>query len=80
MANWSRRILRRLACAALKAAKSIGMTRQLYQALYNVINGRNAVTPEMAVRFEGAFDGGADVWLRMQAAHDFAKVRQSQMT
>jgi plasmid maintenance system antidote protein VapI len=34
----------------------------------------------MAVRFEGAFDGGADVWLRMQAAHDFAKVRQSQMT
>ena len=24
------------------------MTRQLYQALYNVINGRNAVTPEMA--------------------------------
>jgi addiction module HigA family antidote len=72
--------LNTLGLCGAEAAKSIGMTRQLYQALYNVINGRNAVTPEMAVRFEGAFDGGADVWLRMQAAHDFAKVRQSQMT
>ena len=33
----------------------------------------------MAVRFEKAFGGGgADMWLRMQAAHDLAKVRQSQ--
>jgi plasmid maintenance system antidote protein VapI len=29
----------------------------------------------MAVRFEGTFGGGADVWLRMQAARDLAKVR-----
>jgi plasmid maintenance system antidote protein VapI len=35
-------------------------------------------TPEMAVRFEKAFGGGADMWLRVQAAHDLAKVRQSQ--
>ena len=60
----------------LSLESDLGDTPQLY----NVINGRNAVTPEMAVRFEGAFDGGVDVWLRMQAAHDFAKVRQSQMT
>ena len=32
-----------------EAAKAIAVTRQ---QLYNVINGRSAVTPEMAVRFE----------------------------
>ena len=58
-----------------EAAKAIGVTRQ---QLYKVNNGRSAVTPEMAVRFEKAFDGGAEMWLRMQAAHDLAKVRQSQ--
>jgi antitoxin HigA-1 len=61
--------------SAAEAAKAIRVTRQ---QLYNVINGRSAVTPEMAVRFEKAFDGGADMWLRMQAAHGLAKVRQSQ--
>ena len=30
------------------------------------------------MRFEKACGGGADMWLRMQAAHDLAKVRQSQ--
>lgn len=56
-----------------EAAKAIGVTRQ---QLYNIINGKSAVTPEMAVRFEKAFGGSADMWLRMQAAHDLAKLRQ----
>jgi antitoxin HigA-1 len=30
----------------------------------------------MAVRFEKAFGGGADMWLRMQAAFDLAQVRR----
>jgi addiction module HigA family antidote len=58
-----------------EAAKAIAVTRQ---QLYNVINGRSAVTLGMAVRFEEAFGGGADMQRRMQAAHDLAKVRQSQ--
>jgi plasmid maintenance system antidote protein VapI len=32
----------------------------------------------MAIRFEKAFGGVGDLWLRMQAARDLAKVRQSQ--
>ncbi|HEY8031594.1 MAG TPA: HigA family addiction module antitoxin [Methylocella sp.] len=67
--------LEELGLSVAEAAKAIGVTRQ---QLYNVINGRSAVTPEMAVRFEKAFGGGADMWLRMQAAHDLAKVRRSQ--
>jgi antitoxin HigA-1 len=67
--------LKELGLSVAEAAKAIGVTRQQD---YNVINGRSAVTPKMAVRFEKAFGGGADVWLRMQAAHDLAKVRQGQ--
>jgi hypothetical protein len=47
-----------LAYAALKRRKRFGVTRrQLYQTLYNVINGGSAVTPEMAARFEKAGGG-----------------------
>jgi addiction module HigA family antidote len=39
------------------------------QQLHNVMQGRSAVTPGMALRFEKAFGGSADLWLRMQAAY-----------
>ena len=65
--------LEELDLSVAAAAKALGVTRQ---QLYNVIGGRSAVTPEMAVRFEKAFGGSADMWLRMQAAHDLAQVRQ----
>lgn len=64
-----------LGLSVTEAAKAIGVTRQ---QLYKVVNGRCAVTPEMAVRFEEAFGGGTGMWLEMQAADDLAKVRQSQ--
>lgn len=54
------------------AAKALRITRQ---QLYNIIAGRSVVTPEMAVRFEKAFGGSADMWLRMQAAYDLARLR-----
>lgn len=53
------------------AADALGVTRV---ALSRVLNGRAAVSPEMALRLErwlGVDHGGrAEVWLRMQAAHD----------
>lgn len=57
------------------AAKAMKITRQ---QLYNVVQGRSSVTPEMALRFEKAFGGGADMWLRMQAAYDLARARRRQ--
>jgi antitoxin HigA-1 len=65
--------LEELGLGVAEAAKALGVTRQ---QLYNVIGGKSAVTPEMAVRFEKAFGGSADMWLRMQAAYDLAQVRQ----
>ena len=56
-----------------EAAKTIKITRQ---QLHNVLRGKSAVTPEMALRFEQAFGASADIWLRMQAAYDLAQARK----
>jgi addiction module HigA family antidote len=58
-----------------EAAKTMKITRQ---QLYNVMQGRSALTPEMALRFEKAFGGSADMWLRMQSAYDLAQARRHQ--
>jgi addiction module HigA family antidote len=61
-----------LGLSVAEAAVGLGITRQ---QLYNLINGKAGITPEMAVRLEKAFGGSADAWLRMQGNHDLAKVR-----
>lgn len=61
-----------LALSVAAAAAGLGVTRQ---QLYNVINGKSAITPEMALRLERAFGGTAELWLRMQLNHDLARVR-----
>ncbi len=43
-----------------------------------MLQARSAVSPEMALRFEKAFGGGADMWLRTQAAYDLAQARKRQ--
>ncbi len=52
-----------------EAAEALGVTRQ---QLYNVISGKSAITPEMALRLEKGLGGTAASWLAMQAAHDLA--------
>ena len=54
------------------AARGLGVTRQ---QLHNVIAGRSAVSPEMAVRLEQALGSTADAWLRMQMNYDLVAVR-----
>ena len=61
-----------LGLSVAEAANGLDVTRQ---QLHNVISGRSAVTPEMALRFEKAFGGTADTWLRMQMNYDLAQVR-----
>ena len=63
-----------LGLSIAEAALGMGITRQ---QLYNLINGRSGITPEMAVRLEKAVGSSADHWLRLQAAHELARVRQS---
>jgi addiction module HigA family antidote len=46
-------------------------------ALSALLNGRAAISPEMAVRFEKAFGVDAGLLLRMQASHALAEARRA---
>ncbi len=48
-------------------ARSLKVSRV---ALSRVVNGRAAVSADMALRFAAALGGSAESWLRMQAAYD----------
>jgi antitoxin HigA-1 len=65
--------LHELGVTVSAAAKGLGITRQ---QLHNLIAGRSAVTPEMAVRLEQALGSTADTWLRMQMNYDLARIRK----
>ena len=65
--------LEELKLSVAEAAKAMKITRQ---QLHNVTQGKSAVSLEMALRFEQAFGGSADLWLRMQAAYDLAQARR----
>lgn len=53
-----------------EAARKLGVSRK---QLSDVVNGRSGISPEMAIRLDKAFGGGADTWLRLQAAYDLAQ-------
>jgi addiction module HigA family antidote len=55
-----------------EAAAGLGITRQ---QLYNLVNGRSGITPEMAVRLEKALGGSAAHWMRLQNAYEIARIR-----
>lgn len=54
-----------------RVAEHFGVTRP---AMSNLLNGKAALSPEMAIRFEKAFGIRAETMLRMQAAYDLAQV------
>lgn len=62
-----------LGLSITEAAKALGVSRQ---ALNNLIHGQAAISPEMAIRLDKAFGGGADTWLRLQAAYDLAQAEK----
>ena len=64
-----------LGLSVTAGAKVLGVTRQ---ALNNVINGKSAISPEMAIRLTKAFGSTAETWLRMQLAYDLAAARKNE--
>jgi antitoxin HigA-1 len=53
-----------------QAAKQLGVSRK---QLSDVLNGHSGTSPEMAIRLDKAFGGGAETWYRLQAAYDLAQ-------
>ncbi len=55
------------------AARRLGISRK---QLSDIVNGHAGISPEMAIRLDKAFGGGAATWLRLQAAYDLAQAMQ----
>ena len=71
-------VLPALGLTVTAAAKQLGVTRA---ALSRVLNGRAAISPEMALRLEGWLGvengGRADLWVAQQAAYDLWQARNN---
>ncbi len=48
-------------------ARLLGISRQ---HLYDILNEKKPVSPDVAARLGKAFDNGPGIWLHMQAAYD----------
>ncbi len=53
-----------------EAARQLGISRK---QLSDIVNCHAGISPEMAIRLDKAFGGGAETWLRLQAAYDLAQ-------
>ena len=65
-------VLEDLGLNVTEAARILGVRRA---TLSDLLNGKVALSPEMALRVEKAFDVSMDLLLRMQAWHDASRVR-----
>lgn len=66
-------ILPALGLSVTEAALQVGITRV---ALSRVINGKAAISIDLALKLEKWLDGpSAEVWLAMQTSHDLWKAR-----
>ena len=59
-----------LGLSVTMAAKKLGVSRK---QLSDVVNCHSGISPEMAIRLDKAFGGGADTWYRLQAAYELAQ-------
>ena len=65
-------IIDELGLNVTKAAEILGVRRA---TLSDMLNGNAALSPEMALRIEKAFDVRMDMLLRMQAWYDASRMR-----
>ncbi|TAN66250.1 MAG: addiction module antidote protein, HigA family [Methylobacter sp.] len=67
-------VLPELGIGVTEAAAQLGVSRV---ALSRVINGRAAISADMAIRLEAWMNGPtAESWVRMQAEYDLWQARQ----
>jgi antitoxin HigA-1 len=70
-------------CGTIASSRSASPSRPValgitHQALNNVVNSRSGISPEMAIRLDKAFGGGAEIWLGLQLDYDLARVRKNE--
>ncbi len=55
-------------------AKRLGVSPRV--ALSRVVNGRAAISAELAIRLAAALGGSAESWLTMQLAYDLSRAEK----
>ena len=65
-------VIEELGLSVTKTAEILGVRRA---TLSDLLNGKAALSPEMALRIEKAFDVSMDMLLRMQAWYDASRMR-----
>ena len=63
-----------LGVTVTEAARRLGVSRK---QLSDIVNCRSGISPEMAIRLDKAFGGGAETWYRLQAAWNLAQAMRT---
>ena len=63
-----------LGLSVTEAARKLGVSRK---QLSDVVNCRSGISPEMAIRLDKAFGGGAETWYRLQSAYALAQAMKT---
>lgn len=56
-----------------KASELLGVSRP---NLSNIVNGKRAISPKMAIRISKVFGGKPNIWVRLQTAYDLRKAEE----
>ncbi len=62
-----------LGLSVTDAAHRLGVSRK---QLSDIVNCRSGISPEMAIRLDKAFGGGAETWYRLQSAYELAQAME----
>ncbi len=63
-----------LGLSVTEAARILNVSRK---QLSDLVNCHAGISPEMAIRLDKVFGGGAQTWHRMQAAYDMAQAMKN---
>ncbi|MDR3272084.1 MAG: HigA family addiction module antidote protein [Flavobacteriaceae bacterium] len=61
----------------LTVAKTAELLRVTRPTLSNIVNGKSAITPAMALRIAKVFGGNASLWVRLQMSYDLRKAEKT---
>ena len=67
-------VLPALGMSKTAVAEALGTSRQ---TLYDILNEKQPVTAEMAVRFGKLFGNGSQFWINLQRNYDLARAERS---
>lgn len=69
--------LKPLGLSITRAAQGLGVTRY---TLSRLVNGKAAISPDMALRLSLAFGSKPEMWLRLQSTYDLAQIEHQRHT